>query len=136
MGIICVEGCGKRQGTRVGGGLTPLGHYLTPSSGTLRPGDISYAPLGLGHFLDSTHGLRRGLHSFAAPRLPRAWWMMRSTSCLSGRECQTLSYGGKCLSAAPPGLGSFVGGCPQNSSPGLFSAAPPGARGPFCCPSP
>ena len=69
MGIICVEGCGKRQGTRVGGGLTPLGHYLTPSSGTLRPGDISYAPLGLGHLLDSTHGLRRGLHSFAASRL-------------------------------------------------------------------
>jgi hypothetical protein len=29
----------------------------------------SFAPLGLGRFIHPTHGLRRGLHSYAASRL-------------------------------------------------------------------
>ena len=40
--------------------------------------DHSFAPLGLGRFGVPTHGLRRGLHSFAAARLFRgrlsSWW--------------------------------------------------------------
>ncbi len=31
--------------------------------------ELSFAPAGLGRVLRRTHGLRRGLHSYAAPRL-------------------------------------------------------------------
>src|SRR5437660_568969 len=34
--------------------------------------DFSFAPSGLEHSLSSTHGLRRGLHSFAASRLAQS----------------------------------------------------------------
>jgi len=33
--------------------------------------NFSFAPSGLARFSLATHGLRRGLHSFAAPRLER-----------------------------------------------------------------
>src|ERR1700734_3996727 len=40
----------------------------------LKRRQVSFAPSGLARFLGSmTHGLRRGLHSFAAPRLSRIW---------------------------------------------------------------
>src|SRR5579863_6933619 len=32
-------------------------------------GKVSFAPLGLDHYSFVTHGLRRGLYSYAAPRL-------------------------------------------------------------------
>jgi RND family efflux transporter MFP subunit len=42
--------------------------------------DHSFAPLGFGRFALATHGLRRGLHSYAAPRLS-LWW--RPSFCLA-----------------------------------------------------
>ena len=44
-----------------GGGRPDLGH------------NRSFAPLGLDGFPLSTHGLRRGLHSYAASRLEQEW---------------------------------------------------------------
>jgi len=74
----------------------------------LKRQDIFFRPFGAGELLASTHGLRRGLHSFAAPRLEQRRCSIPDArqSCPStrGHDLSRLSQRWHCCATQVPGV--------------------------------